>query len=279
MSQNPNSRAVKLGDILPVFANFESILSSIKAYPLWPTLVREALLDRAISGIEVPENESEALWRGWCDRNEVEPEKPLFEGLSPVEMRKAALRERRIELFKEQTFGKHLPEYFRARKKTLDRVALEIVQFHHEGVAEEALFRCRGGEQSLEEAAHELAHRDGGEPPVKRIGPIALSRLSAGLNALVSGTKPGAIRGPRKIGQYHVVVRILEIREAALDDRMRHRLLVELLNQWIEQQMSALTGRPPRPSIPDDDEDAPVPASTPAALQAPAPAPVNPAVP
>jgi hypothetical protein len=279
VSQNPNSRAVKLGDILPVFANFESILSSIKAYPLWPTLVREALLDRAISGIEVPENEAEALWRGWCDRNEVDPEKPLFEGLSPVEMRKAALRERRIELFKEQTFGKHLPEYFRARKKTLDRVALEIVQFHHEGVAEEALFRCRGGEQSLEEAAHELAHRDGGEPPVKRIGPIALSRLSAGLNALVSGTKPGAIRGPRKIGQYHVVVRILEIREAALDDRMRHRLLVELLNQWIEQQMSALTGRPPRPSIPDDEEDAPVPASTPAALQAPAPAPVNPAVP
>ena len=276
MSQNPNSRAVKLGDILPVFANFESILSSIKAYPLWPTLVREALLDRAISGIEVPENEAETLWRGWCDRNEVDPEKPLFEGLSPVEMRKAALRERRIELFKEQTFGKHLPEYFRSRKKTLDRVALEIVQFHHEGVAEEALFRCRGGEQSLEEAAHELAHRDGGEPPVKRIGPIALSRLSVGLNALVSGTKPGAIRGPRKIGQYHVVVRILEIREAALDDRMRHRLLVELLNQWIEQQMSALTGRPPRPSIPDDEEDAPVPASTPAALQAPAPAPAAP---
>jgi hypothetical protein len=276
VSQNPNSRAVKLGDILPVFANFESILSSIKAYPLWPTLVREALLDRAISGIEVPENEAETLWRGWCDRNEVDPEKPLFEGLSPVEMRKAALRERRIELFKEQTFGKHLPEYFRSRKKTLDRVALEIVQFHHEGVAEEALFRCRGGEQSLEEAAHELAHRDGGEPPVKRIGPIALSRLSVGLNALVSGTKPGAIRGPRKIGQYHVVVRILEIREAALDDRMRHRLLVELLNQWIEQQMSALTGRPPRPSIPDDEEDAPVPASTPAALQAPAPAPAAP---
>lgn len=276
MSQNPNSRAVKLGDILPVFANFESILSSIKAYPLWPTLVREALLDRAISGIEVPENEAETLWRGWCDRNEVDPEKPLFEGLSPVEMRKAALRERRIELFKEQTFGKHLPEYFRARKKTLDRVALEIVQFHHEGVAEEALFRCRGGEQSLEEAAHELAHRDGGEPPVKRIGPIALSRLSAGLNALVSGTKPGAIRGPRKIGQYHVVVRILEIREAALDDRMRHRLLVELLNQWIEQQMSALTGRPPRPSIPDDEEDSPVPASAPAALQAPSPSPAAP---
>lgn len=257
MSQNPPARVVKLGDILPVFADFESILSSIKSYPLWPTLVREALLDRAISGIQVPEEESEALWRGWCDRNEVDPEKPLFEGLSPTEMKKAALRERRIELFKEQTFSKLLPEYFRARKKTLDRVCLEIVQFHHHGVAEEALFRCRGGEQTLEEAAHELAHRDGGEPPVKRIGPIALSRLSVGLNALVSGTTAGSLRGPRKIGQYHVVVRILEIREAALDERMRQRLLIELLNQWVEQQMSALTGRPPRPSISDEDGDEP----------------------
>lgn len=267
MSQNPNSRAVKLGDILPVFANFESILSSIKAYPLWPTLVREALLDRAISGIEVPEAEAEGLWKSWCARNEVDPEKPLFEGLSPLEMKKAALRERRIDLFKEQTFAKLLPEYFRSRKKTLDRVSLEIVQFHHEGVAEEALFRCRGGEQTLEEAAHELAHRDGGEPPVKKIGPVALSRLSVGLNALVSGSRAGAIRGPRKIGQYHVVVRILEIREAALDDRMRQRLLVELLNQWIEQQMSALTGRAPRPSLLDDEEESAVP--VPPALQAP----------
>lgn len=267
MSDTPTSRAVKLGDILPVFANFDTILSSIKTYPLWPTLIREALLDRAISGIEVPDQEAELLWTGWCSRNDVDPEKPLFEGLSPLEMRKAALRERRIELFKEQTFGKLLPEYFRARKKTLDRVSLEIVQFHHEGVAQEALFRCRGGEQSLEEAAHELALRDGGEPPVKRIGPVALSRLSVGLNALVSGSSAGAIRGPRKIGQYHVIVRILEIREAALDERMRQKLLIELLNQWIEQQMSALTGRAPRPSIPDEEEESNAP--VPPALQAP----------
>jgi len=254
VSQQSSGRVVKLGDILPVFSNFESILSSVKSYPLWPTLVREALIDRAISGIEVPAQEMEVLWTDWCRRNEVDPSAPLFEGLSPAEMRKAAARERRIEIFKRATFGKHLPEYFRGRKQELDRVLLEIVQFHHQAVAEEAMFRCRGGEQSLEEAAHELAVRDGGEPPIKTVGPAAISRLSVGLSALVSGSKAGSVLGPKKIGHFHVVVRVLEIREASMDARTEERLLLELFNQWLEQQISAMTGRPPRPVLPSEDE-------------------------
>jgi hypothetical protein len=43
-----------------------------------------------------------------------------------------------------------------------------------------------------------------------------------------------------------VVVRVLELREASLDGRIRQRLLDELLNQWVEQQMAAMTGRPPK---------------------------------
>jgi hypothetical protein len=55
------------------------------------------------------------------------------------------------------------------------------------------------------------------------------------------------------------VVRVIDIREAALDVRMRNRLLEELLNNWVEQQMAAMTGRPPRPMAHDDDEAAPMP--------------------
>lgn len=242
-------RTVKLGDILPSLANFESVLGSLKSYRLWPVVLREALLDRAVSGIVCTEAEFGAAWALWCRRNEVDPEKPSFEGLSVAEMHKAASRDKRVEKFREQAFGKLLPEYFRSRKGELDRVTLELVQFHHQSVAEEALFRCREGEQSLEAAAHELAHRDGGEPPVKKVGPIGLGRLSAGLSALVTGKQSGALLGPKKLGQFYVVVRVLDIKEASLDTRTRQRLLEELLNQWVEQQMAAMTGRAPRRAI------------------------------
>jgi hypothetical protein len=224
-------------------------LGSLKSYRLWPVVLREALLDKAISGIPCTDEELAESWSHWCNRNEVDPAAPVFEGLSVPEMQNAALRERRVEKFKEQAFAKHLPEYFRARKSDLDRVSLELVQFHHAAVAEEALFRCREGEQSLEAAAHDLAFQDGGEPPVKRIGPIAMRRLSAGLAALVSGVRQGALLGPRKIGHFHVIVRVLEVNEASLEPRTRQRLLDELLNQWIEQQMAAMTGRPARKTI------------------------------
>jgi hypothetical protein len=249
VSQQPSPRVVKLGDILPVFSNFDSVLSSVKSYPLWPSLIREALLDRAISGIQCDPTEMNALWEEWCRKNEVDPAKPQHEGLSVPEMQRAAGRERRVEIFKEQTFARHLPEYFRSRKGDLDRVTLEVVQFIHHAVAEEALFRCREGEQSLEVAAHELAHRDGGEPPIKRIGPIGMGRLSGGLASLVVGSKAGAILGPKKVGHFHVVVRVIDIQNSSLDGRTRHRLLDEMLNQWLEQQMSAMTGRPPKKII------------------------------
>ena len=246
MQNPPAPRIVKLGDILPSLANFDSVLGSLKSYRLWPVVLREALLDKAISGIPCTAEELAEAWSLWCRRNEVDPAAPVFEGLSGSEMQQAALREKRVEKFKEQAFAKLLPEYFRSRKGELDRVTLEIVQFHHQAVAEEALFRCREGEQTLEAAALELAHRDGGEPHIKNVGPTAFRRLSAGLAALVTGSRVGAVLGPKKLGHFHCIVRIIEITEASLDGRTRQRLLDELLNQWVEQQMSAMTGRPAR---------------------------------
>jgi hypothetical protein len=246
MENAPVPRTVKLGDILPSLGSFESVLGSLKSYRLWPVVLREALLDRAISGITCSDEEINVAWPAWCKRNNVDPSAPVFEGLSIGEMKNAVGRERRIEHFKEQTFARLLPEYFRSRKGELDRVTLEVVQFQHQALAEEALFRCKEGEQTLEEAARELAHRDGGEPLIKKVGPIGSGRLSAGLVSLVAGASSGDLLGPKKLGHFHCVVRVMEITEAALDTRTRHRLLDELLNQWVEQQMAAMTGRPAR---------------------------------
>jgi hypothetical protein len=69
------------------------------------------------------------------------------------------------------------------------------------------------------------------------------------LAALVTGKQSGALLGPKKLGQFHVVVRVLEFQEASLDGRTRQRLLEELLNQWVEQQISAMTGRASKPVI------------------------------
>ena len=67
----------------------------------------------------------------------------------------------------------------------------------------------------------------------------------------MNGASAGDFLGPKKLGHYHCVVKVIEIAEAALDTRTRHRLLEELMNQWIEQQMAAMTGRAPRVSAPE----------------------------
>jgi hypothetical protein len=253
MEKTAVTRSVKLGSLLPAFSSFDSVLSSLKSYKLWPEVLREALLDKAISGISCSSEEQEKAWLEWCKSNGVSSDSPLFEGLSLLEMKKASHRELQIQKFKEQTFAKLLPEYFLSRKKDIDQIEFEIARFHHRAIAEEALFRCREEEQTLEQAAHELAHKDGTESPFKRMGPISLGRLSGGISSMLSDARPGEYRGPKKVGHFQVILKIIGIDEGALDDKTRQKLLGELLEKWIEQQMSAMTGRPPRAQKLKDD--------------------------
>jgi hypothetical protein len=77
--------------------------------------------------------------------------------------------------------------------------------------------------------------------------------LGVRLSALINGSEAGALLGPKKIGHFHVVVRVLQLHEALLDELTRHRLLDELLNRWVEQQISVLTGRAPKQLIPNEE--------------------------
>jgi len=119
METAPVPRTVKLGDILPGLRSFESVLGSLKSYRLWPVVLREALLDKAISGIACTPEEMNEVWGLWCKRNHVDPAAPVFEGLSVAEMRHAALREKRIEKFKENSLPDFSPSIFVHARESL----------------------------------------------------------------------------------------------------------------------------------------------------------------
>jgi len=244
MSLSQSPKIVKLGEILPSLGSYESILASIKSYPLWPSLIREALVDRALEGITCGDEEMQSYWESWCKSHGVDPSMPFYEGLSPGEMRLAARREGAVEKFKREHFTKLLPEYFCLRKAALDLVTLEFALFDDAARADEAVFRCRGREQSLEEAARELGHREDGGPALRRIGPVSFNALDPALASLIADADPGCLLGPKKIGHAHIVARLIEIREATLDESLERRLLDEMFEQWVEQQMASIIGKP-----------------------------------
>jgi hypothetical protein len=88
------------------------------------------------------------------------------------------------------------------------------------------------------------------------MGPMSAGRLGVGISSLVAGVRPGEYRGPKKVGQFEVIVKVIGVTEGALDQKTRQRLLGELLENWVEHQMAAMTGRPPRSRRRADDESA-----------------------
>lgn len=244
--KKPLPNVVHLGDILPAFSSFEALLLALRSYPLWTQVLREALLDLAMKDVSCSVDEHEAYWIGWMERNAVDPARPVYGGLSLADMRRVALRELLILKFKEQVFGKFLPEHFRHRKSDLDILELEVARFPNRPLAEEAIFRLHdGGQQSLERSAEEFALGDREEPSYNRLGPTSWNLLPEELIPLVAGGKRGEVRGPRLLCGRHVVVRILSITEGRLDGETRGMLLDELLEQWLDGQITALIGESP----------------------------------
>jgi hypothetical protein len=84
------------------------------------------------------------------------------------------------------------------------------------------------------------------------MGPLSAGRLGVGISSLLAGARPGEYRGPKKVGQFQIIVKVTGVTEGALDQKTRQKLLGELLENWLEQQMAAMTGRPSRPRQHDE---------------------------
>ena len=80
------------------------------------------------------------------------------------------------------------------------------------------------------------------------IGPVALGQLQPELADRLRTLRQGELREPITAGQWWILLRLEQLTPAKLDDAMRHRLLQEQLNTWLEQRCDAvLRGDRPDP--------------------------------
>jgi parvulin-like peptidyl-prolyl isomerase len=148
-----------------------------------------------------------------------------------------AVRQLKLEKFKEETWGGDLNSYFFQRKTQLDRVIYSLITTSELGIAQEIYFRIQEGEQSFAELAREYAQ--GPESQTDGlVGPIDLQSLHPTLVNILSKSQPQQLSPPTQINNVLVIVRLEKILPAQLDRPMRQRLLNERFNQWLQTQMT-----------------------------------------
>lgn len=225
----------------------------IKRYQLMPQFLRGVVIDQAITSYTCTEEERQTALEQFEAQHQLTSKEAKEawlqnQDLTPEEFMEMAIRPVLIEKFKHETWHKKVDNYFISRKNNLDHVVYSLIRTKNPGLAHELYFRILEGEQTFAEIAHEYS-----EGPESRtgglLGPVPLTQPHPAISKLLSVSQPGQLWSPRPLAEWMVIIRLEKFMPAQLDDSMRRRLIDELFENWILEQLVQIgTLRPLRSS-------------------------------
>lgn len=223
----------------------------LQRYQLMPQLVREIIIDRALETFPqeqgwqeeftcTDEEKQEAIENFYQQKKlDTEEKRQAWreqQGITPEQVEAIAIRPLLIDKFKEAKWGNRVESHFLKRKNDLDQVVYSLIRIQDYGLAQEIYFRIQEGEQSFSELAREYSKgpeaRTGG-----LLGPVSLSQPHPMLAKLLSISQPGQLWAPRKLAQWFLIIRLEKYIPAQLDDAMRRRMIDELFENWLQEEI------------------------------------------
>jgi parvulin-like peptidyl-prolyl isomerase len=209
------------------------VLQLVGKYQLVSPLLKEVVIDEAIAQIECTPQEEQVA----CEQLAQQYQGRQEQGISSEQLNNIAIRQLKLEKFKEASWGQDLDSYFYQRKPQLDRAIYSLITTSDIGIAQEIYFRIQEGEQSFAQLAREYAQ--GPEAQTDGlVGPVELQSLHPMLTKVLSMSQPQQLSPPTQIGEWIVIVRLEKLLPAQLDRQMRQRLLNERFQAWLQTQIA-----------------------------------------
>jgi parvulin-like peptidyl-prolyl isomerase len=217
------------------------LLTLLKRYQLLPSIIRELIIDRAIVTVECSDEEQISALKQFYDRYELTSEDRLVQWLAchhidRQQLGEIAIRNFKIDKFKQANWGSKTESYFLNRKGQLDKAIYSLIRTSDLGIAQEIYFRLIDGEQTFAEIARQYSQ--GAESQTGGlIGPVELSIPHRAIAQILSSQPLGQIYHPVQLEQWYVIIRPEQIIPAKLDEPMRQRLIDELFQIWLQEQL------------------------------------------
>ncbi|MGG6294839.1 peptidylprolyl isomerase [Leptolyngbya sp. AN02str] len=230
--------------VIPALPAADSVLSLLAQYQLMPQFWREHIVDQAIAPIHcTAEETAEALHQFFAQRQltteEAQQAWVAQANIDETQLEAIATRSLRITKFKEIAFGVKLESYYLNRARQLDTVVYSLIRLKDPGIAHELYFRIESGEQSFADLSrrYSLGSEAGNQGIV---GPVELGNMHPALAKLLRSSHPGELHMPMPLGEWVIIVRLEKLTPVQFDEALRQRLLNELFEQWLQEQMGQL---------------------------------------
>lgn len=220
---------------------FDQMVDLLKQYGLLPKLLREVVIDEAIAPFPLTEEETLQACQQFYQQQQLKSEADVQawlaqQGLSRDQLEAVITRPIRLDRYKQATWGNKLEPHFLQRKSKFDRVVYSLIRVSDVGTAQELYFRIQEGEESFEKIARE--HSQGVEAETGGLlGPVELGVPHPAIAQLLTTSKPGQLLPPSRLGEWFVILRLEKFLPAQMDEAMQQRLLNELFEQWLQEEV------------------------------------------
>lgn len=224
----------------------------LRQHGLHQSLARALLLDQVCTTVSLTEDEEQGTIREYLARQQIGSDEALQQWLqhhhlSFDDLQAAATRQLRLLRYSETRFGAQVESHFLDRKLELDQITYSLIRVADPDLARELHQMIKEGEADFPELAP--LHSSGPEIRSRGvIGPISLAAAHPELMARLRVAEPGELLEPFLVTDLWLVVRLEQRHAAQLDQEMRLRLLQDLFDQWLQQQVDALLRGEPLPA-------------------------------
>lgn len=210
---------------------------------LLPLLLRRHI-ERSQSSAFTPSREEQiAFQQAFIARERISDQASLVawlqqQGISEAQMSQRLFQGLQLEQFKQATFGPRVEPLFLERKVDLDRVTYSLLRVRERAKAVELHLRLREEEATFADLAS--TYSEGIEQQFNGlIGPMELGRINPVLAERLRISTPGQLWPPFEAEGWWVILRHERHLPAQLDQAMQQRLLSEMYEFWMREQVSA----------------------------------------
>jgi parvulin-like peptidyl-prolyl isomerase len=234
----------------------EEIIPLLQQYGMMPALLRELVIDQAIANIHIETEEATTLYQKFYQQQQLSSEAQLTawleeRGMVRSQLEHLILRPVKLQRYQQETWGKKLESYFLQRKAIFDRVVYSLIRLKDFGIAQELFFQIQDGEAEFSDLARQYSQGVEAETG-GLLGPVELRVPHPALAKLLLNSQPGQLIPPTRLGEWVIIARMEKFLPAQFDPDMQQRLLQELSDTWIEEQIKLALSQITQPTLPPE---------------------------
>ena len=238
------SSPVLLLDDQPIKA--DQLLGLLRRQGQIPNLVRELVLDQALSTVELSPEEEEQHLQAFRSERQLESDEAFvgFLQASTLDeqlLRQMVTRPERVVRYREERWGPRANSLYLKHKERYDLVTYRRLQCSNADVMQEVFFRLKDREETWESLAQQFA---GGDPNATgRVGPVPVGSLEESVLSALRQQGPGRVCRPVSLGDQVVVAELEAFQPSEFNEVLRNRILREAFETWLQEECSKMLNK------------------------------------